>query len=318
MAWPPRLLAASYPKIRVEPDAIWVQDGQVFTSAGVSAGIDLALALVEKDAGDELARAVAQSLVVFLQRPGGQSQFEPSTSQPRPQSDVLRVVMDAVAANPGDDHSVWKMAAMAAVSPRHLTRLFRAEMGISPARYVEEVRIDAGKRGLGQGLSGDAARTAGFGTSESMRRTFFLRVGASPHAYQQRFRSTMTARFGGKSGPVAAADQPVADQSGVGSHIRARLAGALAPTPPELCRAAALLPRLPSGRVWSHRIAFPVQHINSRVAWRIRAGCPSLRVWRRSRAAVSPTRVGPRFEHRSAGRSRHDQRARSAPVVRRG
>jgi transcriptional regulator GlxA family with amidase domain len=190
-----RLLAKSYPRITVEPDAIWVQDGPVFTSAGVSAGIDLALALVEKDAGGELARAVAQSLVVFLQRPGGQSQFSPSTSHPRPTSSVLRAITDAVAADPGEDHSIARMAAAAAVSPRHLTRLFRAELGITPAQYVEEVRIDAGKRGLEQGLSvTDAARAAGFGTSESMRRAFVLRVGVSPRAYQQRFRSTIAAQ----------------------------------------------------------------------------------------------------------------------------
>lgn len=185
-----RLLAASYPRITVEPDAIWVQDGPVFTSAGVSAGIDLALALVEKDAGGEVARAVARSLVVFLQRPGGQSQFSPSTSHPRPHSDTLRTVTDAVAADPGGDHSITRMAATAAVSPRHLARLFRAELGITPARYVEEVRIDAGKRGLEQGLSvADAARAAGFGTSESMRRAFVLRVGVAPRTYQQRFGS---------------------------------------------------------------------------------------------------------------------------------
>ncbi|GAA5115369.1 GlxA family transcriptional regulator [Pseudonocardia adelaidensis] len=185
-----RLLAASYPRITVEPDAIWVQDGPVFTSAGVSAGIDLALALVEKDAGGEVARAVARSLVVFLQRPGGQSQFSPSTAHPRPRSDALRAVTDAVVADPGGDHSIARMAATAALSPRHLARLFRAELGMTPARYVEEVRIDAGKRGLEQGLSvADAARAAGFGTSESMRRAFVLRVGVAPRTYQQRFGS---------------------------------------------------------------------------------------------------------------------------------
>jgi transcriptional regulator GlxA family with amidase domain len=162
----------------------------VFTSAGVSAGIDLALALVEKDAGGEVARAVARSLVVFLQRPGGQSQFSPSTAHPRPRSDALRAVTDAVAADPGGDHSIVRMAATAALSPRHLARLFRSELGITPARYVEEVRIDAGKRGLEQGLSvADAARAAGFGTSESMRRAFVLRVGVAPRTYQQRFGS---------------------------------------------------------------------------------------------------------------------------------
>jgi transcriptional regulator GlxA family with amidase domain len=190
-----RLLASSYPEIEVEPDAIWVQDGPVFTSAGVSAGIDLALALIEKDAGAEVARAVARSLVVFLQRPGGQSQFSPSTSHPRPRSEVLRAVTDAIAADPAGDHSIARMAATAAVSPRHLTRLFRAELGLTPARYVEDVRIDAGKRALEQGFSvAGAARAAGFGTSESMRRAFVLRVGVAPRTYQQRFGSTRDPR----------------------------------------------------------------------------------------------------------------------------
>lgn len=187
-----RLLAASNPRVTVVPDAIWVRDGQVFTSAGVSAGIDLALALVEADAGGEAARQVARSLVVFLQRPGGQSQFSPSTSMARPRSALLRTVTDAVAADPADDHSTAKMAAAAAVSPRHLSRLFQAELGLSPARYVEAVRIDAGKRGLEQGLSvANAAASAGFGTPESMRRAFVARLGVSPRAYQQRFRSSV-------------------------------------------------------------------------------------------------------------------------------
>ena len=190
-----RLLASSYPEIEVEPDAIWVQDGPVFTSAGVSAGIDLALALIEKDAGAEVARAVARSLVVFLQRPGGQSQFSPSTAHPRPRSEVLRAVTDAIAADPAGDHSIARMAATAAVSPRHLTRLFRAELGLTPARYVEDVRLDAGKRALEQGFSvAGAARAAGFGTSESMRRAFVLRVGVAPRTYQQRFGSTRDPR----------------------------------------------------------------------------------------------------------------------------
>lgn len=187
-----RLLAASHPRVTVVPDAIWVRDGHVFTSAGVSAGIDLALALVETDAGGEVAREVARSLVVFLQRPGGQSQFSPSIELPRPRSAVLRSVIDAVAADPASDHSAVKMAAAAAVSPRHLSRLFRAEIGLSPARYVEAVRIDAGKRALERGLSvADAASAAGFGTSESMRRAFVTRLGLSPRTYQQRFRSSV-------------------------------------------------------------------------------------------------------------------------------
>jgi transcriptional regulator GlxA family with amidase domain len=187
-----RLLASSHPRVTVVPDAMWVRDGHVFTSAGVSAGIDLALALVEADAGGEPAREVARSLVVFLRRPGGQSQFSPSSELPRPRSAALRAVCDAVAADPSSDHSAVKMAAAAAVSPRHLSRLFRAEIGLSPARYVEAVRIDAGKRALERGLSvAEAAAAAGFGTSESMRRAFVTRLGLSPRTYQQRFRSSV-------------------------------------------------------------------------------------------------------------------------------
>jgi transcriptional regulator GlxA family with amidase domain len=172
--------------------SVWIQDEHVFTSAGVSAGIDLALALVEADAGAEVARRVARSLVVFLQRPGGQSQFSPSTSMARPRSSLLRAVTDAVATDPAADHSTAKMAAAAATSPRHLSRLFRAELGLSPAQYVEAVRIDAGLHGLERGLSvSDAATSAGFGTPESMRRAFVARLGVSPRTFQQRFRSSV-------------------------------------------------------------------------------------------------------------------------------
>lgn len=187
-----RLLASGHPRVTVVPDAMWVRDGHVFTSAGASAGIDLALALVEADAGGEPAREVARSLVVFLRRPGGQSQFSPSSELPRPRSAALRAVCDAVAADPSSDHSTVKMAAAAAVSPRHLSRLFRAEIGLSPARYVEAVRIDAGRRALERGLSvAEAASAAGFGTTESMRRAFVTRLGLSPRTYQQRFRSSV-------------------------------------------------------------------------------------------------------------------------------
>ncbi|WP_250002805.1 GlxA family transcriptional regulator [Actinoplanes sp. M2I2] len=185
-----RLLAAAYPKVVVAPDAIFVADGPVFTSAGVSAGIDLALALVERDHGEELARSVAQSLVVFLQRPGGQSQFSPSLSLPRPSTPALREVTDAVAADPAGDHSVTALAARAHLSPRHLSRMFRQELGSTPGRYVEGVRVDAAMRLLHAGQSVTAtARQVGIGSPETLRRLFVARVGVSPRAYQQRFRS---------------------------------------------------------------------------------------------------------------------------------
>ncbi|MEV7010329.1 GlxA family transcriptional regulator [Streptosporangium sp. NPDC051022] len=188
-------LRRSYPEVLVEPDAIFVRDGSVYTSAGVTAGIDLALALLEDDHGDELARSVAQSLVVFLQRPGGQSQFSPSLRGPRPQGPLLRAVFDAVAADPAGDHSVSRLASRAGVSTRHLTRLFQNEVGMSPAKYVELIRFDAAKAMLDAGHSvTSAAERAGFGSSESLRRAFVSRLGVSPRAYRQRFRSTQRQR----------------------------------------------------------------------------------------------------------------------------
>ncbi len=184
------VLSRAYPEITVEPDAIFVRDGNTFTSAGVTAGIDLALALLEDDHGEQLARQVAQSLVVFLQRPGGQSQFSPTLSGPRPRTSALRSVVDAVAADPAADHSTRRLAALAAMSPRHLTRLFHDELGTTPARYVESVRFDGAKSALESGHTvTEAAGRVGYGSPETLRRAFVTRLGVSPSAYQQRFRS---------------------------------------------------------------------------------------------------------------------------------
>ncbi|MFD0485359.1 GlxA family transcriptional regulator [Kineococcus sp. GCM10028916] len=197
------LLARSFPRIDVEPDAIFVEDRGVYTSAGVSAGIDLALALVEADHGGELARQVARSLVVFLQRPGGQSQFSPSSSLPRPRTSSLREVSDAVAADPAGDHSLSALAARAHLSPRHLTRLFHAELATTPGRYVEAVRVDAAVRLLHEGHSVAAtARAVGIGSPETLRRVFTAHVGVSPRAYQERFRTSR------RRGIDEAADDP--------------------------------------------------------------------------------------------------------------
>jgi transcriptional regulator GlxA family with amidase domain len=195
-----RLLAAAYPRVRVEADAIFVRDGDVLTSAGVSAGIDLALAMVEHDQGEEIARAVAQSLVVFLQRPGDQSQFSPSLALPRPRNAALRQATDAVVADPAGDHSTTALAARAHVSARHLSRMFHDELGTSPAKYVESVRFDAAVRLLHAGLAVAAtARQSGIGSPETLRRMFLARLGVSPRAYQQRFRSAVTLSGAGSS-----------------------------------------------------------------------------------------------------------------------
>ena len=135
-----RLLADAYPDIDVEADAIFVRDGDTYTSAGVTAGIDLALALVEQDHGDDLVRTVARSLVVYLKRAGGQSQFSVMVDNDASADSTLRTVLTAVAADPSADHSVKSLAAVASLSTRQLNRLFRSELSTTPARYVEAVR----------------------------------------------------------------------------------------------------------------------------------------------------------------------------------
>ncbi|MGW5114770.1 GlxA family transcriptional regulator [Streptomyces noursei] len=184
-------LAARHPTLTVDPDALYVRDGALFTSAGVSAGIDLALALVEADEGPDLAREVARDLVVFMQRPGGQSQFSVPARTPRPRHDALRALLDAIAADPAADHSNTALAARAGLSPRHLTRLFREHTGTTPAGYVEAVRLEAAQTFLANGETATAtARRTGIGSDESLRRLFLRRLGVTPSAYRSRFRTT--------------------------------------------------------------------------------------------------------------------------------
>lgn len=185
-------LARKYPAIDVDEDAIYVRDGPIVTSAGVTAGIDLALALVEDDDGPELARSLAKHLVVFLHRPGGQSQFSVRTGIATPRSSPLRCVIDAVAADPAAEHTVPAMAERAAVSERHLTRLFRREIGMAPAQYVERIRVEAAQQLLEAADDGVTAiaRRCGFGSEETLRRTFVKVLGTTPTDYRARFRAT--------------------------------------------------------------------------------------------------------------------------------
>lgn len=204
------LLARAYPDVRVEPDALFVADGGIFTSAGVSAGMDLALALVEQDHGPDLARTVARSLVMFMQRPGGQSQFSAPLRTRLPRTPILRAVVDLVSAQPALDHSTSTMAARAGVSPRHLARLFAGELDTTPAKFVEQVRLDHAKASLGAGRGvAETARSAGFGSSETMRRIFVARLGISPSHYRARFETTsfprMSASVGSSSGSAVGA-----------------------------------------------------------------------------------------------------------------
>jgi transcriptional regulator GlxA family with amidase domain len=185
-------LADLFPSVLVDPEALFVRDGNVFSSAGIAAGIDLALALVEDDLGPEAARDVAKILVVFLQRPGGQSQFSRWTSTRSVRSEQLRLVVDAIALDPSADHSLDAMAARAGFSARHLTRLFDDQIGMTPAQYVERIRIEAARTLLetGDESLGVVAGKSGFGSPETMRRAFLRELGVSPGAYRSSFRTT--------------------------------------------------------------------------------------------------------------------------------
>ena len=183
-----RELAARYPTTQVQPDAIFVRDQSTYSSAGVTAGIDLALALLEEDEGDELTRTVARSLVVYMQRAGGQSQFSATLQGPAPRTALLRGVVDIVNADPAAEYTVTRLAAIAQVSPRHLTRLFHDELGTTPGRYVELIRFDKAKALLDAGMSvTDVAQYSGFGTSESLRRAFIAHLSIPPSKYRGRF-----------------------------------------------------------------------------------------------------------------------------------
>jgi transcriptional regulator GlxA family with amidase domain len=183
-------LARAFPGVCVEPDAIFVRDGHLFTSAGVSSGIDLALALVEMDYGADLVRDVARALVVYLKRAGGQSQFSVLIEADPPPDSPLRAVADSITDNPGADHSVKKLAARAALSTRQLTRLFQSELGMTPARYVELVRIDLARAALEGGRTvGETARLAGVDSTETLRRVFVNHLGITPKNYRDRFRT---------------------------------------------------------------------------------------------------------------------------------
>ena len=186
-------LAARYPAIRVESDPIFVRDGNVYSSAGVTAGIDLALALVEEDHGRELALRTARQLVVFLKRPGGQSQFSAQLAAQSAEREPLRELQAWITDHPAADCSVRALARRVAMSPRNFARVFLREVGVTPARFVETARIEAARRRLEEsadGVEGVAAR-AGFGTAESMRRAFLRTLGVPPSAYRGRFRTAL-------------------------------------------------------------------------------------------------------------------------------
>lgn len=185
------LLAERYPQVQVDPDPIFVRDGHVATSAGVTAGMDLALALVEEDHGAEVAVATARRLVMYVQRPGGQAQFSaPLRAQAAAVRPSLRDVQRWVHQHPDHDCSVATLAARASMSPRHFARAFAADVGTTPARWVEEARVDHARLLLeSTDLAAEAVATAsGFGSAETMRRAFLRHVRVRPSEYRKRFR----------------------------------------------------------------------------------------------------------------------------------
>jgi transcriptional regulator GlxA family with amidase domain len=185
-------LAHGFPQIKVDRDAIFVRDGDVVTSAGVTAGMDLALSLVEEDFGPDVARATARYLIVFMARPGGQSQFSVWLRSAPPRNAVVRTVLDAVTADPGADHTRDTLAARAGVSVRHLTRLFRCELGTTATRFVARTRVEAATGLLESGTDTleVVARRSGFGSEETMRRAFKRELGIAPSTYRSRHRTT--------------------------------------------------------------------------------------------------------------------------------
>lgn len=176
--------------MEVLPDAIYVADGHVFTSAGVSAGMDLALALVEADHGPGLARSIARELVLYLQRPGGQSQYSVPLRQPLPQQAALRVAVDAIMHDPAAEHAIETQAACAGVTSRHLRRQFASELRISRSLFLEQVRLDRERTLLDEGCNvSETARLTGFGTPETFRRAFTREYGVPPSRHQRQFRT---------------------------------------------------------------------------------------------------------------------------------
>jgi transcriptional regulator GlxA family with amidase domain len=185
------LMAALHPAVEVDADRIYVRDGHVWTSAGVTAGMDLALALVEEDLGRELALQVARQLVLFLRRPGGQSQFSAQLAAQAADRQPLRELQAWIVEHPGGDCSVPALARRVAMSPRNFARVFLRETGLTPAHYVERVRVEAARRRLEESTDGvDAiAGHCGFGTAETMRRAFLRHLRVAPSDYRVRFRA---------------------------------------------------------------------------------------------------------------------------------
>lgn len=186
-------LAAAYPSIQVDSNLIFARDGNIYSSGGITAGIDLAMALVEEDLGQEIALAVARTMVVFPRRPGGQSQFSSFQMIEAKNQPDIRELQRWILGNPREDLSVPALASRMGMSPRNFARLFSSEAGETPARFTERARSEAARYQLEQTILPveTIAELCGFGNAERMRRTFQRLFNVSPHDYRTRFRSTL-------------------------------------------------------------------------------------------------------------------------------
>lgn len=181
-------LAQRFPDVDVQPDALHIADGPVRTAAGVTAGLDLAVALVEEDLGREIAKQVAAQLVMFFRRPGGQLQFSRRGESNPVGRSILQEIQRWIAANPAENAGLAALAARAGLSPRHFARLFKAEIGQTPASWVEAVRVDAARARLEAGeRPKQVAAACGFGGVDTFRRAFQRRAGVTPADYRRSY-----------------------------------------------------------------------------------------------------------------------------------
>jgi transcriptional regulator GlxA family with amidase domain len=186
-------LAARFPTVTVDADAIHVRDGKLRTAAGVTAGMDLALSLVEEDLGRDVALKVASQLVMFFKRPGGQAQFSRRAAPAAANRSALQELQRWVAAHPAAEHDVPSLAARIGVSARHLSRLFRDEVGVTPANWVEAARVSAARLLLEEGnlAPKQVAAECGFSSVDTLRRAFLRVVGVTPAEYRKRYVSEL-------------------------------------------------------------------------------------------------------------------------------
>ena len=181
-------LGKMYPDICIDEDAVYVRDGKLRTAAGVTAGLDLALSLVEEDLGRDIARRVAAQLVMYFKRPGGQLQFSRKGEVETVGRSALQEVQRWVAAHPEMTHTVERLADHAGLSPRHFARLFQAEVGLTPAAWVETARVDAARALLEEGTDTpkQVAAKCGFSNADTLRRTFAKHMRVTPAEYRKR------------------------------------------------------------------------------------------------------------------------------------